>query len=270
MTTPVLPKELGRFLLAEGLPFPHIESRCFEDNETVRENIKSAVSRGLPEVRLCKPHTHKLSIAAGGPSLNDTMGDLTGYIGALNGSHDHLISKGIVPNACGMMDAGDIVAELITPHPDVTYFVASMCHPSVFDKLKDCHVVLWHASNGPDCPITDLLDPDSVVIGGGTTIGLRWLNLGYVCGFRDFSFHGLDSSYRELRHAYEQPSDQTDKVMAYGYETAIPLTVQVNCFLKMMERMKQPDVDPISVELHGDGLLQHVWNNFKTNEVKTC
>ena len=37
--------------------------------ERMLANMRSALDRGLPEARLCRPHNGILSIAAGGPSL---------------------------------------------------------------------------------------------------------------------------------------------------------------------------------------------------------
>ena len=41
------------------------------------------------------------------------------------------------------------------------------------------------------------------MIGGGTSVGLRTIFLGYVLGYRTFHLHGNDASFRGLEtHAY--------------------------------------------------------------------
>lgn len=264
---PALSNGQGEYYLIDGSPIPIIKTDCAAGPEEIREHVKSAVSRGLPEVRRCNPHKHTISIAGGGPSLNDTMGKLDGYVAAVNGAHDHLIKQGIIPNACAFLDTDKIIAGLFTPHKDVTYFVASMCHPDVFDKLQGYHTVVWHASSGESCDIRDLLEPDSILIGGGSTVTLRWINLAYVCGFRDFRIHGLDSSMRDTKHAYKQIEPKEDVFTSYGFKTNIAMTAQISDFFVMMDRLSEPDVDPIDIELYGDGLLQHLAGRkgFKLN-----
>ena len=100
------------------------------------------------------------------------------------------------------------------------------------------------------------MEPDSVLIGGGSTVTLRWINLGYVCGFRKFKIHGLDSSFTGAIHAYKQVQTVNHEMTFYGRKTSIGYCAQIADFFRMMDRMSADDVDPIDVELYGDGLLQ--------------
>lgn len=245
--------------------------------EQLRENMLSSMSRGLPEISLknapCKPHEHELSIAAGGPSLDDTWKDLKGYVGAVNGSLSFLLKKGVIPNACGVCHAEPHMADIIEPHPDVTYYVASIVHPSVFEKLKGCNVVLWHCSSVPGAhkTLNELRGKTWMEVGGGSTMGLRWMTLGYTCGFRTFHLHGMDSSFRvggegeKRSHAYADHQDAYDWLEFYGYKTRPNFIAQVMDFLTWLERFKDDDADPIKLTVHGDGFLQakyHEWKQF--------
>lgn len=230
------------------------------------ENTRSALGRGLPEVKWCKPHGHVLSVAGGGPSLDETHKNLTGYVAAINGSLSFLMEKGIVPNACGVLDANPHIAEMLVPHQDVTYFVASVCDPSVFDRLMSCHVVLWHPSSRALLtePVLDEHGHDWLQIGGGSTMGLRWLNLGYVCGFRKFHLHGLDSSFRSGKtHAYPDRRDESEHLTVCGYETRLNFLHQVTEFAALLALFQQPDVEPVDIEVFGDGLLQANWRAYQ-------
>lgn len=222
-------------------------------------NVRSALSRGLPTLRGCRAHGHTLSVAAGGPSLADTYHHLTGQIAAVNGSCGWLIDHGIVPNLCGVMDAGEHMADVITADRRVRYLVAAVCDPSVFDKLKDCHVTLWFPTGFPGT--REAIPPNQLLIGGGCTMGLRWLTLGHTLGFRRFELHGLDSSYRNgATHAYKDHGNRNDPVMTIrGRQTALNFTEQVSDFFDMIERAKMPDIDPMVINVHGDGLLQDEW-----------
>lgn len=227
---------------------------CVASDEHLSENIRSALGRGLPLVEHCRPHQHILSIIGGGPSIEDTYREAAGYIAAVNKAHDWLIERGVIPNACGLVDPLPALADQITPRKDVTYFVASMCDPRVFDKLKGYHVKLWHAL---PCPV-DV--GDVLRISGGTTIALRWFNLGYICGFRTFHLHGMDSSVRGARHhAYEHRQDDALTTFeAHGYETQLGLCTQISDFFTLLKRLELDDVDPVRFKVFGDGLLQHL------------
>ncbi len=236
--------------------------------EEMVENMRSAMDRGLPEVRSCKPHGNTLSVAGGGPSLEDTVGDLSGYIAAINGSQKWLKDRDILPDACGILDPGEHMPDIIDADPRVRYFVASTCHPTVFDKLKDCQVHLWHPIGTPGAvSLCKEVQPDSwFMIGGGTTMGVRWIPLGYVLGFRRFHMHGMDSSFRDSKtHAYPDRRDADDKLTMNfcGHKTRMNFLAQVADFEQLLERYLEDDIHPVAIEVFGDGLLQSRWKEYR-------
>ena len=238
-------------LLAKAPP------RIATSNEAMLEHVRSALSRGLPRPQLCRPHGRLMSVAGGGPSLAETYPQLDGVIVTANAGLGFLLSKGITPWACGLLDARPHIADLIEPHPDVFYFVASTCHPSVFDKLRNSKVILWHPSGLPG--IEDALPPDTDMIAGATTMGLRWINLAYYMGFRRFNLHGLDSSYRQgATHAYPDVRDNREhSIEIDGYPTDNNFLQQVSDYVALREVFAL-DREPPQFRLFGTGLLQHV------------
>lgn len=201
-----------------------------------------------------------LSVAGGGPSLADTWQDLRGVVAAVNGSCGFLIERGHIPHLCGVLDASPHMADVIAAHPEVRYYVASICDNRVFDKLAGCETVLWHPTGYKG--IEEWIPRHSLIVGGGCTMGLRWLTLGYVLGFRKFELHGLDSSYRDDQtHAYKDHGDRNDPVMmVHGRRTQLNFTEQVSDFFDWMERFKHsPELDDVTIKVHGDGLLQDEW-----------
>jgi len=224
-------------------------------DEAMLEHVRSALGRNLPLPQLCRPHGRTLSVAGGGPSLSETYPQLDGVIVTANAGLGFLLSKGITPWACGLLDARPHIADLIEPHPGVFYFVASICHPSVFDKLKGCKVVLWHPSGMPG--IADVLPPSTDMIAGGTTMGMRWINLGHYMGFRKFEMHGLDSSYRgDQTHAYPDSRDgKAGTIEINGYRTDNNFLTQCTDWFQLAEMFALDDDKP-QVNFHGDGLLQ--------------
>lgn len=239
-------------------------------------NMRSALARGLKEVMACKPHGHTLSIAAGGPSLADTIGEIEGHIAAMNGSLKFLLERGIVPEFCGVLDSSPHMADIVVADPRVRYLVASNCDPALFDKLLEagCRVWLWHPtpySIGTEdgARVVKAAHPDNwLMIAGGSTMGLRWVNLGYVLGYRDFHLHGLDSSFRGTEtHAYGDRRStrewvESSSIEIAGHKTSLNFLQQVEDFAAMLERFSAEDIEPVSVAVHGSGLLQTCWTRW--------
>lgn len=226
-------------------------------DEQMLENVRSAVSRGLPGPAHCRPHEHVMSVAAGGPSLSDTWGELSGVICAVNGSLNFLLERDVKPWAVGCFDPRPHMADTLgDPRDDIFYFLGSTCHPSVFEKFAGKQVICWHPLGMPGM---GKAIGDRVGIGGGTTMGLRWMTLGHFMGFRKFKAHGLDSSFRgKSTHAYPDWRDNFEAQEIDGYKTSLNFIQQVQDWFEMKAMFDgQPDPDKVSIELFGDGLLQH-------------
>jgi hypothetical protein len=233
-------------------------STCIPD-EQYAENIRSAMGRGLPEIGPKHPHEHVMSIAAGGPSLADTWQELHGVTCAVNGSLSFLLEKDVTPWGCGIMDPRPHMAEIIERHPDVFYFVASTCHPALFDKLHGLNVGLWHPLGMGG--IEEIAKGAAHFIGGGTTMGLRWFNIGYFLGFREFHAHGLDSSFRDSgTHAYPDHTDGAGHQEMFGYRTRQNFVQQISDWVEMKAMFAGLEDQP-RIKLYGDGLLQHCDRN---------
>lgn len=184
-----------------------INERCLAN---MRENVTKDVEwfAGLPE------HRGKLVIVAGGPSLRNCYRAIKArqnaneVIVACNGAHRVLRKNGITPDFVACVDPSEAVCGFFDNEADSSiYLISSSCHPSVFDKLSNRTVVMWHGDNGLPEQRT-ILDKypnkPSALIGGGSTIALRMLTLGYAMGFRRFHLYGVDSSYAPdgADHAY--------------------------------------------------------------------
>ena len=191
---------------------------------------------------------------------------MKGDIAAVNGSLDFLMERDVKPWACGVLDPGDHMADIVSPHNGIFYFVASVCHPSVFDRLAGCDVILWHPSGlfGAEGIVAAHDGPEALLIGGGSTMGLRWVNLAYVMGYRNFDLHGLDSSFRgNSTHAYPDRRDGAQTITVDGFETSQNFMAQVADFFGMIDRFNQADVDPTTMDVRGDGLLQTYWHRLQ-------
>lgn len=243
--------------------------------EELHENIRSSVARNLPVVRTCAPHDEILSIAAGGPSLEDTYKELTGFVATVNGSLSYLLDQDVIPHMCGVCDPSPHMVDIVEADKRITYFLASIVHPSVYDKLlkANCRVFRWNSSSVPGAhEVLNEIEPNWLEIGGGSTMGLRWLTLGYDMGFRKFHFHGMDSSFRSdhpvrgrASHAYKDHQDEKDWMQFDAFQTRPNFIAQVIDFLGWMERLKEPSADPVLIEVFGEGLLQTKFREWKAN-----
>ena len=255
----------------EGLPIPLTRTFAGAGSlNLIGTNILKAQQRGLPVFdKRCPANTGTVSIVGGGPSAEDTIKDLKGKVIAVNGSHDWLIDRGIVPRACVLLCPVEYLTEAFkfTPRDDVQYFVASLCHDNTFERLKGKNVVLWHAAQRP-AAIDALLPKGMLQIGGGGFVSLRAINLNYALGFRDFHLHGFDSSWRKApdgthrHHVYAQERDdervkEAETIM--GYPTFLALYAQVSDFFRTVDSFERPGFDPINFTIHGDGLFQASW-----------
>lgn len=169
----------------------------------IRRHIQQSLSLGLREV-VGEPET--LTIVAGGPSALDAP--LTGTTVALNGALQAVFNaQGVSPTYYAACDPQALVAGFLAEPPSGTvYYIASKCHPAVFDALKDCDTRLWHVAD--------------YVPGGiacAPSITLTALNLFAKLGWRRFEVWGWDCCYRDGRHhAGDQPHVGDDRTLTVG------------------------------------------------------
>jgi hypothetical protein len=167
--------------------------------EEMNSNISATLTRGYASI---VPHLNKYSgvasLVGSGPSLHETYTDLRGDVFAINQAIGVLLDKGIVPKFAMLWDAAQIVEQFAIPHPDITYLVASRCHPAVFERLKDCRVAVWHA--GGDHNIAEVIAEKKIpepMINGGSAGITRGIYVVSSLGYRDINIFGGDSSYSD-------------------------------------------------------------------------
>jgi hypothetical protein len=113
---------------------------------------------------------------------------------AVKAAHDFLCENGIEPDLWLNLDPRDRTSGIQRHNAHTTYLVASRCPPVTFDTLKERKVVLWHSwAEGLEMKA---LGGGKLAVGGGTTSGMRAINIGYLLGFRNFVLYGYDSCNR--------------------------------------------------------------------------
>lgn len=185
---------------------------------------------------------------------------------AVKGVANVLIENGVVPDYAVFMDSQENQARFFDkPHPDVTYYIASNCHPKVFDALTGFKCVQWHASS------VELLKAGGFkgyYITGGRTTGLRAVNLMRSMGFDTIEMVGLDCCFNEQSHIYEKPKYAKTVRAVVGereFTTTLDMMGQHEDFLRLLERA--PETKFIVL---GNGMLVHALKEFVMQKGRPC
>lgn len=280
--------DAARIVKFHGKPKPHdIESGWVKDvwegrisriDFVPKSNVSDDVSlahmrvnnaRGLPWVEQVKHRVQNdLVIVGGGPSIKENLGRIRhkalsgAHIWTLNGTHDYLIDNGIIPDALVMLDSREGNVNFVKkPHKDVTYYIAARCHPKVMTALDGYDVCLWHSVIDGEKDV-QLMKGRGILIGGGSTVGLRAMYLAWVAlGYWKFHLYGFDSSYRgDENHAYEQAMNSGDVAMpVYVKDRKFMATPwMANQATGFKEQCGQMTPKGCEISVYGDGLLPYV------------
>lgn len=238
-------------------------------DEIRNEQMAACLKRGLPRLQLSGESNGKVAIlACYGPSLKYTLPKLKmltaekdADVFTVSGAHDFLISNGIVPYAHCDIDGREHKAQLMNnPHRDVKYWMASVCHPTYFDKLEGYDVSIFHILNTQETEKwVNENDPGSWLLAGGVTVGNRMLGLLYHMGYREVHVFGMDCSkdHEGNRHAgHHTGKPQRDMRVLCGnvwFDTTAQMVNAARDMLELISELKGIDYD---VTFYGDGLLQ--------------
>jgi uncharacterized Rossmann fold enzyme len=257
------PSEWVRLIWSkEGLSGPQFINRMNNDASVMLEQLEANLKRDLPHFKEQPEHDRTMILAGGGPSIKD-MAVPAGDIFALNGAHDYLISKGIKPHYHVILDSrAENAAFVRHPQKDIKYLISGFCHADVFEALQEQDVTLWISDMDGVLELVNVKD-DPVLVGGGATVGMKALYLGYLMGYRKFEIYGLDSCYiDDENHAYPQPmndGERKDKYIVCGREfTCAPWMAKQAMEFQQQARMLASLGCQLSV--HGDGLLAWILN----------
>ena len=192
--------------------------------DTLHENVRANAPRDLPWFTGYHPNDRTCVLVCGAPSMRDSLGAIKDHkrrgtpIVTVNNALKFLAENGVTPTSHAMLDARPENAAFVeNPVEGVRYFVASQCHPSVFDALEGQDVIMWHNAIGDGDDLVEITkdyvrdDRPLIQVPGGCTVGLRAMYLIFMSGFRKIHIYGMDSSYDgEQHHAYPQPLNDKD------------------------------------------------------------
>ena len=241
--------------------------------EEMNANVTAALERGYtpindyltPELGGKSGLRGTVSICGAAPSLADTYQELTGHIMACNSAIGFLVGKGIIPTYGMIWDASPLCEKFAIPDKRITYLLGARCHPSVFDKLKGCKVIAWHA--GGDHNILEFLRQNDIrepTINGGSAAVTRAMYLAYAMGYRKLHLFGADSSFR-AGDSHVNGSLATEKQLEVfidgkPFQTTPEFCAQVEEFKVIYPHFT---AFGCSVTVHGDGMLPHVYSIMK-------
>ena len=241
-----------------------VDTKCVADDETIDRHIVHALSLNLPVLGQHFEHDGVAVLIGSGPSVETQLDSIKRQrvkgrpLIAIKDAHDWLIEHGIVPDYAIAIDPQEHRwACFMRKHPDVKYFIASQCHPKMFEHLAGHHVWLFHLvhQNGQSYP------PKTVMIGGGTTTGMRAITLFYTLGFNRFELYGYDSCLSptlRLRVTETEHNGQPILPVKVGERTFLcnpAMAVQAQHFQKIFTEGQMPD---LVIQSHGDGLISAI------------
>ncbi len=221
------------------------------DGDTLRANVRHALGLGLPELRDFEyPRGESLNVVANGPSA--LQAPLVGPTVAVNGALKLFTDRGLAPTYWIACDPQELVVDFLGDDPpqETVYLVASKCHPSVFERLRNHKVVLWHLSELATRPVIE--DRLAVVpFRSVTTSGFGV----YAClGWRDFHAWGWDCcALGGVENAVEQANGDMHKINVNfngrDFKTTGTWAAEAQDALAMLMGF------PFPVTFHGPGMM---------------
>lgn len=250
-----------------------LSMECTATETEMNANVAATLARGYTSlIPYLMTVSGCVSLCGAGPSLGANLGEVRKRdVFAVNSAHGYLLEQDIVPRWTMIWDCAELCEKFAVPHPDTTFLIGSRCHPKVFERLKDCKVVVWHACG--DHNILEYLEEKNVMeplVNGGTTGITRGIYLAYALGYRDFHLFGADSSYKEgvshvkgsLVHEHRIPI----MVNGHWFDSTPQWAAQIE-EMKIMYPMFR-NQGQAEMTAYDDGMLSWVMSIMKSDEHK--
>jgi hypothetical protein len=227
--------------------------------ERMRANMRAF--RGVPRLDP-QPMARRgtISICGYGPSLADTIDDVSKDVMTMSGAHDMLLESGVTPMWHVEVDPRDHKLDFLSkPQPDTTYLISSTCSPKLFERLHGQKLFMWHPASGHverERMAVMEVDGGGALMLGGSSVGSRALALAHALGYEEYHLHGLDCSYRDSqlwagRHG--GPRHPTMQVECAG-KSFTTSTIMLNAAEELYDLMVG-QMSRCKFTVHGDGLF---------------
>lgn len=269
-------------------------AKCVKGPSELIRHMRYALSKGLPTLAQVDAHDGEAVLCGAGPSLAENLEKIRelkaqGHmVCAIKSAHDFLIEHGIRPDMALAVDPQQKIADLYRkPGYGIRYFMATQCHPDVFDALKGYKVITWNVFTKAvhEYWMKRLKKKNKIgslfFVNGGSTSGLRAIGLVWVMGYRKFHLFGYDSCLKtpEGDFTLEQMADADLKIGGVKNKKEImvvdaderrfycdpAMALQANEFLPQTEHMKD-----IRVKAYGNGLIPWIVERAALRNMPQC
>jgi hypothetical protein len=248
-----------------------IKTKNCLDHKKICENVNKNKAQIRAWATLTNPTDQDIVICSAGPSLSTHIEEIRerqndgAKIIAVKHAIDTLKAHKIKPWGVVLLDPRAHVEGFVqNPDPTVTYFVASMCDPSVVKALNDnkCPVIGYHAL--VNAGETNEMIPTDLPFAGGSATATRSIALfADMFGYKSFHIYGLDLCHAQKPDMNEKGPDGNPKYMEIdigtnGYAnkyitrtfwTEGQFLAQSNEITNLLK-----DRTDIKITVHGDGL----------------
>jgi len=241
---------------------------CSYREKNVAINKARPIPRFMDRPDLMALRHEPIALVGGGPSVKRHLNDIRKFkwIMAAGSSHDYLIENGIIPTFAVSTDSKE-ETNLYYQNPvkGCTYLFASSGPPSLFERLKDYDIQLWHFNEQVD-PIHYAPERS---FGWGCMVGVVCIQVALYLGFQEQHYFGYDCSFeRDATHSYAISQEELQGLaeqttIAYQGEEQVPfltttaLICQITHFFGVY---KCPDGNYLKGYVYGGGML---WDNIR-------
>lgn len=221
------------------------------------KQVRIAKEQGYPSLQLNPLKEETLCVVGYGPSLENTWKEVTHPFLTVSGAHDFMQDRGMIPDFHCECDGRDHKTKhLERANKETVYLMATICCPRMWELLKGCKVVTWHNANGQH--IVDWIaknDDCSILVAGGSNIGLSSLHIAGILGYRKFKVFGFDGNLKDgKRHAGPHYGPPQKVIEHLGWQTTPQMFNACEEFLWLSK-------DPgLSLEVVGDSLLKTMFD----------
>lgn len=250
-------------------------------------HMKTNIRQRFPVLLPVLPHDNTAIFVAGGPSLPKHIDEIierskdpSVNIFTSNFTYNYLLDHGVIPWGCVLMDPLKYVQQsLDRANSGTIYFVSTQCMPGVFDALKGKRVIITHTPSGVEGEEEARLvrDPPPQNVWGGSTVGVRFVCMSYILGFRRVEYYAMDSCFdADTGKTYAYESVLEDVGMQTDGDWTIIETDDGRTFFsepglasQAVEMLEYFDEYPgHKVVVHGDSLTSHLIKAFGDTKPK--
>jgi hypothetical protein len=249
----------------------NIKTRNCLDHDKICANIRENMSQIRSWATITSSTDDDIVICSAGPSLADHIEEIRerqkngAKVIAVKHAIDTLKLHNIKPWAVVLLDPRAHVEGFVkAPDPDVVYFVASMCDPSVVSTLNEnrCKVIGYHALvNAGELKLMVSAD---LPVSGGSATATRAIGLfSDMFGYKNFHLYGYDLCYHlkpDMTKVNDQGQQQYMEINigahSYGNKYVTRTFWTEGQFLAQSNELKNlyKDRKDLNIAIYGDGM----------------